>query len=371
MEKILFIFKDKPWYLQHIKVKFKNNYNCKFFFLDQSSQHTRNTIIEKINIHIQKKKISKVFFDIDYNSFIDKNFISKIKVEQKILFSFDSEENLKKINRTLQVCTHFLLGEPKISRYFDKFNYLFFPLETNSKYFYKKNIKKKYDIFFFGETKLDRLKYLNILKKLKIKKKILLNTQNKVSINKINTYMNESKIVLNFSLGYNRYNKKKFNQFKGRILMSGLAGTFCLSQDYDSKDLIFTKQFPTFSNEKEMIKNINLLLQDNNKLKKITNNFCLSCKKYSDQAYIKKIIKFLKIKKTFKESDLDTYEIINILKISSRKNNIYIYNYNIVDIFKEYVKKFSFYKIFLLPYLFIMTFIYLIILLKKNAKSTS
>ena len=62
MEKILFIFKDKPWYLQHIKVKFKNNYNSKFFFLDQSLQHTRNTIIEKINIYIKKKKNFKSFF---------------------------------------------------------------------------------------------------------------------------------------------------------------------------------------------------------------------------------------------------------------------------------------------------------------------
>jgi hypothetical protein len=371
MEKILFIFKDKPWYLQHIKVKFKNNYNCKFFFLDQSLQHTRNTIIEKINIYIQKKKISKIFFDIDYNSFIDKNFISKIKVEQKILFSFDSEENLKKIDRNLQVCSHFLVGEPKISRHFDKINYLFFPLETNSKFFYKKKIKKKYDVFFFGETKLDRLKYLNILNKFKIKKKILLNTRNAISINKINTLINESKIVLNFSLGYNRYNKKKFNQFKGRVLMSGLAGTFCLSQDYDSKDLIFTQQFPTFSNEKEMIKNINLLLQNKNKLKKITDNFCLLCKKYSDQTYIKKIVDFLKIKKTFKKTDLDIYEIINILKISSKKNNIYIYRQNVLNVFKDYVKKFNLFKIFFLPYLFVMTLICLIILLKKNAKSTT
>ena len=41
--------------------------------------------------------------------------------------------------------------------------------------------------------------------------------------------MNQSKIVLNFSEGINK-NSKKFDQFKGRIIMAGLSGTFCLSR---------------------------------------------------------------------------------------------------------------------------------------------
>ena len=37
MEKILFIFKDRPWYLEHISTKFSKNYNLKFFFYQRKS----------------------------------------------------------------------------------------------------------------------------------------------------------------------------------------------------------------------------------------------------------------------------------------------------------------------------------------------
>ena len=144
MEKILFIFKDKPWYIKHIDIKFSKKYKLKYFFLSRNINISRNEIVSKINFIIKSNEIKKVFFDVDYTSYIDTNFISKIESENKIGFSFDTEENLEKIHRILSVCTHFLTAEPK---FLSKFNLrtksLFFPLETSELIFKNLKIKKK------------------------------------------------------------------------------------------------------------------------------------------------------------------------------------------------------------------------------------
>ena len=127
MEKILFIFKDKPWYLNHIKNKFSKKFIFNALYLDNYTEKTRGNIINLINNFIRLKKINKIFFDIDYTSFIDKNFVSQIISSKKILYSLDCEENLKKIKNNSKVFSHFLLAEPKITKNIkEKLNYLFF-----------------------------------------------------------------------------------------------------------------------------------------------------------------------------------------------------------------------------------------------------
>ena len=369
MEKILFIFKDKPWYLKHIKNKFSKKFDFRVFYINDYINNTRGNIIQFINNLIIKNKINKVFFDIDYTSFIDKNFVSQILSSKKILYSLDCEENFEKIKNNLKVFSHFLLAEPKVAKNLKKkLNYLFFPLECDEKIFYKKKVKKKYDIFFFGESKTDRLKFIKSLDELKLKKKILLDTKNSVDIKKINILMNQSKIVLNFSQGLNKNSKKKFDQFKGRIIMSGLSGTYCLSQDYESKKLIFKKDYPTFSNSNQMLKQINLLIKNKKKLYKISKDFSDSCKKYSDKLYIFEIIKFLNNKKNCGYSDLEFKEIINIFKISSKKNSSIIYLKNILETAQEYFKKLNFFKILNLINLSFIALIYLILTIKNNAR---
>ena len=93
MEKILFIFKDRPWYLEHISTKFSKNYNLKFFFLSKKKFNSINKIIKIINTTIKNYKINKAFFDTDFTSYINANFVSKIDVLSKIALSFDTEEN--------------------------------------------------------------------------------------------------------------------------------------------------------------------------------------------------------------------------------------------------------------------------------------
>ena len=118
MESVLFIFKDKPWYIKHIKIKFIKFYKVEYFFISQNLYLSRNQIIKLINKTIKKKKIEKVFFDLDYTSFIDTNFISNIENKKKIGVSFDTEENLEKIEKILPTITHLLSAEPKYAKAF-------------------------------------------------------------------------------------------------------------------------------------------------------------------------------------------------------------------------------------------------------------
>ncbi len=340
MERVLFIFKDKPWYINHIKMKFSQHFEQKYFFISNKINLSREEIIFLINKIINKNKIKKVFFDIDYTSYINKNFVSKINSKYKIAFSFDTEENIIKINKSIGAFSHFLTAEPKLVKKFEKkLKCFFFPLETSEKYFKKMNIKKKYDIFFFGELKADRKLYINELNKLRIRKKILINTKNKISDTKLNKIINKSKITINFSKGINKNSNKFYDQFKGRIITSGLSGTFCLSEKYLSSKILFQKNFPSFSNEKDMIKKINLLIKKKNYLNNITGLFVKDCIKFSDKIYIKKVLNFLNQKNNFKKYVLDFDEAKDLIKISSRKNNLQIYLTNLNNILLDLNKK--------------------------------
>lgn len=369
MEKILFIFKDKPWYINHINIKFSKKFKLKYFFLSNNINISRNQIVSRINNIITGYKIKKVFFDVDYTSYIDSNFISKIESENKIGFSFDTEENLEKIQKILSVCTHFLTAEPKfISKFNSKTKSLFFPLETSELIFKNIKIKKKYDILFFGEAKGDRINYLNDIYKFKIRKKILINNKNKKDNTKLNKLINESKIVLNFSKGISKYSENNYDQFKGRILISGLAGTFCLSEKYKSSKYIFKKSYPCFNNSKDLKKTIFNLLVDEIKLKKITNSFVGNCKNYSDKIYINVINKFLNKRNKSKKLEIDLREMMNIVKISSKKNNPKIYIKNIYEILIDLSNSKNSINFLLLISSIIIGIFYFIINIKNNLK---
>ena len=369
MEKILFIFKDKPWYIKHINFKFSKEFKLKYFFLSKNINTSRNQIVGRINNFIKVYGIKKVFFDLDYTSYIDSNFISKIQSENKIGFSFDTEENLEKIQRILSACTHFLTTEPKLIGKFNlKTKSLFFPLETSELIFKNIKTKKKYDILFFGEAKGNRINYLSDINKLKIKKKILINSKNKKNNSRLNKIINESRIVLNFSKGISKYSKKNYDQFKGRILISGLAGTFCLSEKYKSSKYIFKKSYPHFNNSKDLKKIIFNLLVDEKKLKKLTNSFVTDCKNYSDKLYIKVIKKFLNKMNKSKKLEIDLREMLNIFKISSKKNNPKIYIKNVYEILLELKNSKNSINFFLLILNIVIGTFYFVINIKNNIK---
>ena len=336
MEDILFIFKDRPWYKHHIIEKFKNKKKINFFFLKDFYCISREQIIKKINNKIKKNKIKKTFFDIDYKSFIDRNFISSISTKSKILISWDFEENKKKIFRSIDCFTHLLIAEPKFVNFLNKkkHNSIFFPLETNKKYFHKiKKEKKIYDILFFGELKADREKYIDMLKGTKFKIKILVNSHKKISDSRINKAINQSRIILNFSKGVSKYNNKTYDQFKGRVILSGLANTFCLSEKYESANHIFKNKYPVFNSEINLKKKIELLLNKKQFLNKITQKFSRECTNYADHRYMKKIFKFLESERNEStKHKIDYEEILNVIKISYKRSGAKILCLNFIDL---------------------------------------
>ena len=150
--------------------------------------------------------------------------------------------------------------------------------------------------------------------------------------------------------------------------MSGLAGTLCLSENYKSRRYIFNKSFPTFSNVKEMKDKINFLIKNQRNLNEITTSFVNSCKQYSDKSYNKVLFKFLNKEEKSKKLDLNFSEILNIIKISSKKNNIFVFALNVKEISIElFNSKKKNNLIHFLPF-GIIALIYLILNIKKNLK---
>ena len=111
-----------------------------------------------------------------------------------------------------------------------------------------------------------------------------------------------------------------------------------------------------------------MLTSDKKKLDKISKDFAISCKKYSDKSYIYKIIKFINKPKKYKYADLELKEIINIFKISSKKNNTKIFLKNVMEVTKEYINNLNIFKIINLINIILISMIYLILTIKNNAK---
>ena len=90
-KKILIIFKyPSHWNIFVIK-KFLKFYDVKHIFLNQIKKNFSGTIIE-INNFIENNKIEIVFFDVDYQKFINYYFLKKIKNIKKIMLTFDDYE---------------------------------------------------------------------------------------------------------------------------------------------------------------------------------------------------------------------------------------------------------------------------------------
>ena len=255
-----------------------------------------------------------------------------------------------------------LIAEPKFVNFLNKkkHNAIFFPLETNKKYFHEiKKEKKFYDIFFFGDLKADRKKYIDMLKGTEFKTKILVNSHKQISDSQINKHINQSRIILNFSKGISKYNNKTYDQFKGRVILSGLTNTFCLSEKYESANHIFKNKYPVFNSEINLKKKIQLLLKEKKFLNKITKKFSRECANYADHRYMKKIFKFLETEKNKPvQHKIDYEEILNVIKISYKRSGTRILCLNFIDlVLQSEIQKVLkiFFLIFITPLLFIFS----------------
>ena len=372
MQSVLFIFKDQPWYHQHILDKFPISFQYNEYIVNNNLNKTSEEISKEINLLISNKKIKITFFDYDYTSLIDKNFVSKIISEKKVLYSGDTHENYKKIIDSAQCFSHLLITEPEYVQRLNLLNHncFFFPLESSEKLYVKKNINKNIDVLFFGELKSDRQIFIDKIKKLNINFQSNVGTRNTINDHQLVNLINSSKIVINFSKGVNKYKKEVYYQFKGRILVSGMCGTFCLSEYSKGQNLIFKNNYPTFKNTDEMISLIKLLLNDETKLNNLSEQFYSECINFSDKEYFPKVVEFLNnfdnkkiLKKDYK---INYVNLKNRIIIFSKKSKSQVLVKEFKDIYKNLKNNLNLKNIFLIICLLVLFLTFWLQSLRKN-----
>ena len=265
--------------------KFSKFYETEHLFISDFKNKSFSEIIDEINNFIELKNIKIVFFDVDFIKFINLFFIKKINNVKKILMTFD-DFALHDMNAiTANACDLVLSHCPfSIKKYEEKgYEAFFMPCESDGNILKNYDLEKEIDVLFFGELTSDRKEFVDFIAESGISiKKIGHNTQF-VSDEELAKLISKSKIVLNLSRSKGRsvinYASedvyKFFYQWKGRLIMSGLCGTLCISEYSPGQELMFYgNQFPTFYTKEECVKILKNLLSDKKLLSEYTTRFC-------------------------------------------------------------------------------------------------
>ena len=285
-KKCLLIFKW-PIYAQKFLInKFSKFYETEHIFISDYKTQTYSKIIKEINELIKSKNIQIVFFDSDFIKLINLFFIKKIEVEKKILMTFDDavfhEMNAITANACDIVLSHCPLS---IKKYEEKgYEAFFMPCEGDSSIFKNYNLKKEIDVLFFGQMNSDRKEFLDFLENNGISIKKVGYHSDFVSEEELSKLVSKSKIVLNLSktIGGSVANKisediyKFYYQFKGRVIISGLCGTLCISEYSPGQEILFNRnEIPTFYTKEECLEILRKFLEDSNLLSKYQEAFSL------------------------------------------------------------------------------------------------
>ena len=388
LNNLLFVFKDSRHNSDFSIRKFSNKYNVSNVFLRDHLNKTSNELKKHINEIINKKNIGIIIFEGDHLSEINFQFIDSFKNVKKGITLFDDymyhEVNLI----TAQACD-FVLTTCPISAYKFKergINSFFTMLEGDGNLFKKIDLKKKYDVLFYGSMNSNRVNYITKLKNnninLKVVDKYSKESKNFPDLVKL---INESRIVINFSKSYplkkffsNTKNISHVYQLKGRVFTAGLCGTLCVSEYTPAFEFIFNNQeIPTFKNENECLKIIQDLLSNPESINKLSEKFFLKSQEQLDTQII------VKIKKFIEKSNLDIsvkkqkipiwYEFIfmkQLVWIHFRNSNLTTYFKQIYEIVTQIYKKNLIYLFFATPYLMFYSVIFLLKnFIKKNRPS--
>ena len=178
-QKILIIFKTELYWNKFIINKFKKFYHVECLYLSKFTKNYLNTI-SQINEFIDKNNIEIVFFDVDYQKFVNLFFIKKIKNIKKIMLTFDDYERHEINTITAAGCDLVLSACPISSLKYEEVGYkaFFMPLESDGKFYINKIIKKEIDVLFFGKINEDRKKFIDFIKNNEINIKIVGNNEN-------------------------------------------------------------------------------------------------------------------------------------------------------------------------------------------------
>ncbi len=282
----LIIFKWPIFLNKFVVNKLSKFYQTEFLYLSDFKDKSFSEIIEEINDFIERKNINIVFFDVDSIKFINFFFIKKInKKVKKVLMTFDDtaihEMNAITANACDLVVTHCPFSVLKYKeKGYEAYNMC---LENDSDIFKSYNIEKDIDVLFFGRLNPDRNNFLNFLSNEGISIKKVGEDSNFLSIEELAKTISRSKIVINFSKTTKEFVTnyssesiyKYYYELKGRVVMTGLCGTLCISEYSPGQTIMFNdNELLTFYNKEECLKILKKLLSDSNLLKENTTKFC-------------------------------------------------------------------------------------------------
>ena len=303
-KKALILFKAQWDWNKFIISKISNFYEVKFLYLDQVKKNYLNTI-SQLNNFIIDNKIDTVFFDVDYQKFVNYYFINKIKNVKKVMMTLDNYER-HNLNLITACSCHVVLTDP-ISLY--KYKELGIPaynwlIESDGSLYKDMALEKRTDVLFFGKVNKDRKKFVEFIENNGIKVKVVgNNVENYISDKELVNLICESKIVINFSkTTWNKISNypeksifKNQYQLKGRIIQSGLCGTACITEYAPQNKLLYKDdELLQFTTKEECVEILKELLNNNNKLLNYTKKFSTKTQEeYEDKKFFKKIYYFL------------------------------------------------------------------------------
>ena len=312
-KKILIIFKAQWDWNKFIINKISKFYNVKYIYLDTINKNYLNTINEINNI-IKEENIDTVFFDVDYQKFINFYFIEKIINVKKVMMTFDNYE--RHVLNMITACSCHLVLTDIISALKYKeigisaFNWF---LESDGSFYKDMKLDKNIDVLFFGKINKDRKDYINFLKNNGLKVKIVgNNTENYVTDENLVRMINESKIVINFTKttwkklsnfqGQNIFQNQY--QLKGRVIQTGLCNTACVTEYAPHHDLLYkSDELLQFTNKEECLDILKNLLNNEEDLINYTKKFSDKTRNnYEDSKSFQKVYNFLEKTSLFNQT---------------------------------------------------------------------
>ena len=282
--KVLAIFKyPRPWNIDVIN-RFSNYYDTEYLYISDYKNKNFTEIINETNNLIKSKSIDIIVFDVDYFKFINFFFIDKIHGRKKILVTGDDTDQHEMNSITASACNLVLSHCPlSVLKYKEKGH------EAHMINFEISNLKKSknqkdIDVLFFGVLTPDRKEFLDYIVNEGISLKNVGHRGHIVGLpqDELIKLISKSKIVLNLSktkttsvINYASESIYRFHfQFKGRISLTGIIGTMCVSEYSPGQEIIFKEdEIPTFFTKEECAQILKKLLKDDVLLEKYTNKF--------------------------------------------------------------------------------------------------
>jgi len=283
-KKVLVIFKyPRAWNIDVVN-RFSNYYDTEHLYISDYNNKNFTEIVDDINNLIKSKKIEIVVFDVDYFKFINFFFIEKINGKKKIIVTGDDFDQHEMHSITACICDLVLSHCPLSVLKFKEKGHEAYMINFDISNIKNNKNQKEIDVLFFGNETQDRKEFLDYLVSEGIPLKNVGHQEHVVGLPKdeLIKLISKSKIILNFSksrtdsvLNYSSESIYRFHyQFKGRVTLSGLIGTLCVSEYSPGQEIIFKEdELPTFFTKEECAQILKKLLKDDVLFEKYTNKF--------------------------------------------------------------------------------------------------